>query len=343
MLLKFSKKGIYCPAGNFYIDPWRPVGRAVITHAHSDHARYGCKHYLAHHDSEAVMRLRLGKDISLQTMAYGETRSINGVKVSLHPAGHIIGSAQVRVEKDGEIWVVSGDYKIQPDGVTEPFEPVKCHTFITESTFGLPVYHWQPQSLVFQDINNWWKQNREAGKVSVLCGYSLGKAQRIVKNVDLSIGPAFSHGAIFNVNETLREAGFDLPHLPKVTSEYSKKDFQGALIIAPPSVGGTTWLKRFGPHSMAVCSGWMQVRGNARRRNVDRGFILSDHADWEELLTAVKATEAEKVYVTHGFTSIFSRYLNEIGVPAGEVKTEYGVEEEDAPANEKKTPADSTD
>lgn len=307
------------------------MGRAVITHAHSDHARYGCKHYLAHHDSAAVMRLRLGNDISLQTMAYGETRTINGVKVSLHPAGHIPGSAQVRVEQGGEVWVVSGDYKIQPDGVCEPFEPVKCHTFITESTFGLPVYHWQPQSLVFQDINNWWRQNREAGKVSVLCGYSLGKAQRIVKNVDLSIGPVFSHGAIFNVNETLREAGFDLPFLPKVSNEFSKKDFEGALIVAPPSVGGTTWLKRFGPHSLAVCSGWMQVRGNARRRNVDRGFVLSDHADWEGLLSAVKATEAEKVYVTHGFTSIFSRYLNEIGIPAAEVKTEFGVEEEDVP------------
>ena len=307
------------------------MGRAAITHAHSDHARYGCKHYLAHHDSAAVMRLRLGNDISLQTMAYGETRTINGVKVSLHPAGHIPGSAQVRVEQGGEVWVVSGDYKIQPDGVCEPFEPVKCHTFITESTFGLPVYHWQPQSLVFQDINNWWRQNREAGKVSVLCGYSLGKAQRIVKNVDLSIGPVFSHGAIFNVNETLREAGFDLPFLPKVSNEFSKKDFEGALIVAPPSVGGTTWLKRFGPHSLAVCSGWMQVRGNARRRNVDRGFVLSDHADWEGLLSAVKATEAEKVYVTHGFTSIFSRYLNEIGIPAAEVKTEFGVEEEDVP------------
>lgn len=311
------------------------MGRAVITHAHSDHARYGCKHYLAHHDSAAVMRLRLGNDISLQTMAYGETRTINGVIVSLHPAGHIPGSAQVRVEQGGEVWVVSGDYKIQPDGVCEPFEPVKCHTFITESTFGLPVYHWQPQSLVFQDINNWWRQNREAGKVSVLCGYSLGKAQRIVKNVDLGIGPAFSHGAIFNVNETLREAGFDLPFLPKVINDFSKKDFEGALIVAPPSVGGTTWLKRFGPHSLAVCSGWMQVRGNARRRNVDRGFVLSDHADWEGLLSAVKATEAEKVYVTHGFTSIFSRYLNEIGIPAAEVKTEFGVEEEDVPQTEK--------
>ncbi len=333
-MLQFTEKGIYCPAGNFYIDPWKAVGRAVTTHAHSDHARWGSKHYLAHKDSAAVMKLRLGPDISLQTLDYDESLTINGVKVSLHPAGHIPGSAQVRVEKNGEIWVVSGDYKIQPDGVCEPFEPVPCHTFITESTFGLPVYHWQAQNLVFQDINNWWVQNQAAGKVSVLCGYSLGKAQRIVKNIDLSIGKVFSHGAIFNVNETLREAGFDLPHLPKVGSEFSKKDYQGALIVAPPSVGGTTWLKRFGPHSLAVCSGWMQIRGNARRRNVDRGFVLSDHADWEGLLFAVKATGAEKVFVTHGFTSIFSRYLNEIGIQSAEVKTEFGHEEEDKPNTE---------
>ncbi|MCB0518592.1 MAG: ligase-associated DNA damage response exonuclease [Lewinellaceae bacterium] len=334
-MLQFNENGIYCPDGNFYIDPWKPVGRAITTHAHSDHARPGSKHYLAHRDSSAVMRLRLGADISLQTLGYGEPLAINGVKVSLYPAGHIPGSAQVRVEKGGEVWVVSGDYKIQPDGVCEPFEPVPCHTFITESTFGLPVYHWQPQSLVFQDINNWWRQNQSAGKVSVLCGYSLGKAQRIVKNIDLGIGRVFSHGAIFNVNETLREAGLDLPFLPKVTDGFSKKDFEGALIVAPPSVGGTTWLKRFGPHSLAVCSGWMQVRGNARRRNVDRGFVLSDHADWDGLLYAVKATAAEKVFVTHGFTSIFSRYLNETGIQAAEVKTEFGTEEEDTPNTEK--------
>jgi putative mRNA 3-end processing factor len=333
-LLQFTEKGIYCPDGNFYIDPWKAVGRAITTHAHSDHARWGSKHYLAHKDSAAVMKLRLGQDISLQTLGYNEPLTINGVKVSLHPAGHIPGSAQVRVEKDGEVWVVSGDYKVEPDGFSQAFEPVPCHTFITESTFGLPVYHWQAQELVFQDINKWWLENQAVGKVSVLCGYSLGKAQRIVKNTDLNIGKVFSHGAIFNVNETLREAGFDLPYLPKVGSEFSKKDYQGALIIAPPSVGGTTWLKRFGPHSLAVCSGWMQIRGNARRRNVDRGFVLSDHADWEGLLYAVKATGAEKVFVTHGFTSIFSRYLNEIGIQAAEVKTEFGHEEEDNPISE---------
>lgn len=329
-MLKFTEKGIYCPAGNFYIDPWKPVGRAVITHAHSDHARWGMKHYLAHPDSEPIMRLRLGKDISLQTLEYGKELDVNGVKVSFHPAGHIIGSAQVRVEHKGEIWVVSGDYKIQPDGVCEPFEPVKCHKFISECTFGLPIYRWESQAAVFQKINAWWRENNENGLVSILCAYSLGKAQRILKHLDLSIGKIFAHGAIFNVNETFRAAGFDFPEVPKVTSEFSKKDFTGGLVIAPPSVGGTTWLKRFGPHSLAFCSGWMMVRGNARRRNVERGFILSDHADWDGLINAVKATEAEKVYATHGFTSIFSRYLNEIGIPADEVKTEFGTEEEES-------------
>ena len=330
-MLRFTKKGIYCPAGDFYIDPWRPVEKAVITHAHSDHARWGSKRYLAHHDSEPIMRLRLGQEIALQTVGYNETIFINGIKISFHPAGHIIGSAQVRIEKDGEVWVVSGDYKIQDDNVCTPFDAVKCHTFITESTFGLPVYKWQPQAIVFQDINHWWEKNQTEGKVSVLCGYSLGKAQRLLKNIDASLGKIFAHGAIWNVHEAFQQAGVELPKIIRVTSEQTKKDYENALVIAPPSVGGTPWLKRFGKLSISVASGWMQVRGQARRRNVDRGFVLSDHADWNGLLKAIKATEAEKVYVTHGFTSIFSRYLNEIGIESEEVKTEYGSEEIETP------------
>ena len=330
MLLQFTNKGIYCPAGNFYIDPWQPVGRAVVTHAHSDHARPGSRHYLAHKDSEAALRLRLGADISLSTLEYGESSSINGVRVSLHPAGHIPGSAQVRVEKGGETWVVSGDYKVEPDGLCEPFEPLRCHFFVTESTFGLPVYRWQPQQVVFSDIDQWWQQNQEAGIVSVLCGYSLGKAQRILQNLQPDRGPVFAHGAIWNMNEALRQAGIPLPELPRVDAGFNLKNHRKALVIAPPSAIGTPWLKRFGSHSIAACSGWMLVRGQARRKNVDRGFVLSDHADWPGLLCAVKETGAEKVFVTHGFTAVFSRYLNEIGIPSEIVSTAYGEEEEDA-------------
>lgn len=326
-LLQFTGKSIYCTVADVHIDPWIPVDRAIITHAHSDHARWGSRHYLAHKDSEPILRLRLG-DINLQTMAYGQKFVINGVQFSLHPAGHIIGSAQVRVEYKGEIWVASGDYKLEDDHFAKPFEPVKCHTFITESTFGLPIYKWQPQQQVMTEIDNWWTQNRTEGKASVLMGYSLGKMQRILKNIQLQDDPLYAHGAIYTVNERLREAGFDLPELTFVTKDTDRKLFRGALILAPPSADNSTWIKKFAPYSLGYCSGWMALRGAKNRRAVDQGFVLSDHVDWPDLNRAIRETEAEKVYVTHGYTSIFARWLNENGIEAGEVTTMYGNEDE---------------
>lgn len=326
-LLQFTGKSIYCAPADAHIDPWIPVDRAIITHAHSDHARWGSKHYLAHKDSEPILRLRLGKDISLQTVEYGETFTINGVKFSLHPAGHIIGSAQVRAEYNGHVWVASGDYKLQDDHFCPPFEPVRCHVFITEATFGLPIYKWQPQDKIFEEINNWRSKNCAEGKASLLMGYSLGKMQRIIKNIAHEDGPIYAHGAIYAVNETLRNAGFDLPELTLVTRETDKKLFKGALILAPPSADNSPWLKKFAPVSLGYCSGWMAVRGAKNRRAIDHGFVLSDHADWNELHTAIKETGAERIFVTHGFTSVLSRWLNEIGITSAEVKTMYGDDE----------------
>lgn len=328
-LLKFSPSSIYCPAADIHIDPWKPVDYAIITHAHSDHARFGSKHYLAHKDSESILRLRLGEDISLQTVEYGEKFFIKGVQFSLHPAGHVIGSAQIRVEHKGEVWVASGDYKVQDDGFSAAFEPVKCHAFITESTFGLPIYKWQPQKEVMNDIKAWWIQNQVQGKASVLMGYALGKMQRIIKNLDLTEQKIFAHGAIYNVNERLRAAGFDLPYIPRVTQEIDKKEYRGALILATSSSLNTPWLKKFEPYSTGYCSGWMAVRGAKNRRSVDRGFVLSDHADWNELNWAIAETGAEQVFVTHGYTDTYARWLNEQGIEAQEVKTSYGSEEED--------------
>ncbi|MCE7063543.1 ligase-associated DNA damage response exonuclease [Dyadobacter sp. CY343] len=327
-LLQFTGKSIYCSVADVHIDPWIPVDRAIITHAHSDHARWGSRHYLSHKDSEPILRLRLGQDISLQTMEYGQKFMINGVKFSLHPAGHIIGSAQVRVEYQGEVWVASGDYKLENDNFSVPFEPVKCNVFITESTFGLPIYKWQPQHEVMTEIDNWWAQNRVDGKASVIMGYSLGKMQRILKNIQLQQEPIYAHGAIFTLNERLREAGFDLPKLTLVTKETDKKLFKGALVVAPPSVDSSTWIKKFAPYSLGYCSGWMALRGAKNRRAVDQGFVLSDHVDWPDLNTAVLETGAEKVYVTHGYTAIYSRWLNENGIWAAEVNTMYGNEDE---------------
>jgi putative mRNA 3-end processing factor len=327
-LLTFNASSIYCPQADIHIDPWQPVDRAIITHAHSDHAKPGCRNYLAHKDSESIMRLRLGEDISLQTVGYGESFSINGVNFSLHPAGHIVGSSQIRVEYQGEVWVVSGDYKLQDDHFCTPFEPVKCNTFITESTFGLPIYKWPNQGEVFQDVREWVKQNQLQGKASVLMGYALGKMQRLIKNLQPFDHPVFAHGAIYNVNERLRATGHDLPFIPLVTREPGKHAFRGALILAPPSALNTPWLKRLEPLSTGYCSGWMAIRGAKNRKSVDRGFVLSDHADWNDLNTAVSDTGAEKIFVTHGFTDTYARWLNEKGIEAKEVKTMYGDQED---------------
>ncbi len=327
-MLKFDTKGIYCPQADVYIDPWQPVNKALITHAHSDHARMGSNSYLCHLDSVPLLQLRLGADIRVQGLVYKEKITINGVEISFHPAGHIIGSAQVRLAYKGEIWVVSGDYKLQHDGISVPFEPVNCHHFITESTFGLPVYHFPPPEQVHADINNWWQQNAEQGVNSVIIGYALGKAQRIIHHLDKNIGNIFVHGAVDNVNKILQAHGLFSGNAVRIMPEMNKKDINGAMIVAPPSAIGTSWMNRFQPYSLGICSGWMQLRGARRRRSADRGFILSDHCDWEQLNTAVAATGAEHVYVTHGYQAVFSRWLREEkGLQAYEVETAYETEE----------------
>jgi putative mRNA 3-end processing factor len=329
-LITFTEKGLYCAQGDFYIDPWQPVEKAVITHAHSDHARIGSQAYLCHRDTLPLLQLRLGPN-NYQAVEWNEKIYLNEVMVSLHPAGHIIGSSQIRVEYKGEVWVVSGDYKTEADGISGVFEPVPCNTFISESTFGLPIYNWKPQQEIFHDIQHWIRNNELANKISVLIGYSLGKAQRLLKALEEVTGNIYVHGAIWNVHETLLQAGWKLPAVQRIIPDTPKEAFKGSVVMAPPSADGSPWMRRFGSHSVGICSGWMQVRGHQRRRNADAGFALSDHADWNGLLQAVKATGAEKVYITHGFQSVFSRYLNEIGIEAKEVKTEYGEEEEDAP------------
>ena len=327
-LIVHRPEGLYCPPGDFSIDPWRPVSRAVITHAHSDHARMGSAHYLAHTDSEGTLRNRLGADIDLQTLAYGETIDHHGVRVSLHPAGHVLGSAQVRIEHGAQVWVASGDYKLEDDGTCPPFEPVRCHTFITESTFGLPIYRWPSQPVLFADINAWWQGNVAAGKASILYAYAFGKAQRLLHGVDAGIGPIVVHGAVDPLNAVYRSAGVALPPTLRVTDPgVTKADLKRSLVLAPPSAAGTPWLKRFGDHSDAFASGWMLVRGARRRRGVDRGFVMSDHADWPSLQKAIGATGAERVIVTHGSTEVMVRWLCEQGLDAQVFATEYGADD----------------
>ncbi|WP_422074483.1 ligase-associated DNA damage response exonuclease [Tranquillimonas rosea] len=321
-LLSFTDRGIYCAAGDFHIDPWRPVDRALVTHGHADHARPGHARYLATTGAAPVMRHRLG-DIAIDTVDFGEVREMNGVRVSFHPAGHVPGSAQIRVEHRGEVWVVSGDYKTDADGLSEPFETVRCHAFISECTFGLPVFNWKPQAEIAAQINGWWAANRAAGKVSVLGAYALGKAQRVLVSVDTGIGPILTHGAVENTNEVLRAQGIDLPDTVRVTPEFDPKAYPGALVVATPSALGTPWMRRFGPASTAFASGWMALRGVRRRRAADRGFVMSDHADWDGLNAAIRDTGAERVFVTHGYTAIFRRWLAEQGYDARIVETAW--------------------
>jgi len=326
-LIEFTDKGLFCPAGRFYIDPWRPVDKAIITHAHSDHARWGSNSYLTHKFTVPLLQLRMGPQ-SYQGIEWGETIHLDGVNVTLFPAGHMIGSSQVRVEYKGETWVISGDYKLEDDGISTAFEPVRCHKFISESTFGLPIYKWKPQQEIFSTIQDWVMKNKDAGKSSIILAYSLGKAQRLLSCLETVSDRILVHGAIFNSHEALKAAGWNLPAVERVSFETPKDHLKTAVVIAPPSADASPWIRRFAPFSIGVCSGWMQVRGNIRRRNADAGFALSDHADWPGLLEAVKLTGAEKVFVTHGFQAAFSRYLNEIGIEAAEVKTEFGDEDE---------------
>ncbi len=325
-LLTFSENGIYCEPGGFYIDPWRPVKKAVITHAHSDHCRYGNNHYLCHEFAYPILQYRLGSEAKVETLAYEESKAINGVKVSFHPAGHILGSAQVRVAYQGEVWVVSGDYKIHEDGLTTPFEPVPCHAFITECTFGLPVYRWPDPTEEIRRIREWWQNNQQEGKGSLLVVYSLGKAQRLLKAIGNDLGPVFTHGSIANINQVFREVGIELPEAPKLDQSISKDQCKKGLFLAPPSAIGTGWTKRFEPYSTAMASGWMTLRGAKRRRAADRGFVISDHVDWQELNQAIRETGASTIYATHGYNDVVTRWLREQGYEAYEVSTEYGGE-----------------
>lgn len=329
-----SSKGLYCPQGDFYIDPWRSVNRAVITHAHSDHARSGSKSYLSSIDGQHVLRSRLGKSASIRTLAYGEQISMGSVKVSLHPAGHVLGSVQVRIEDRGRVWVASGDYKTRPDPTCLPFEPVNCNCFITESTFGLPVYRWPNPENVALELNQWWQENSSAGRISLVLAYSFGKAQRILSMLDPGIGSIYVHPSVDTINRQYIFSGVKLPacgvlsEIPQ-QANFAAKLFAGAMIIAAPSALTSQWISNLSECcSTAFASGWMRIRANRMRNSFDRGFIVSDHADWDELLEAISQTGAEEIIVTHGYIDPLIAHLKEKGLKARSFKTRFHGETE---------------
>ncbi len=325
-----TDRGLFCPAGDFYIDPWQSVERAVITHAHSDHARWGMGRYLSSREGAGVLRRRVGWDAAIDSIEYGESLTMGGARLSLHPAGHILGSAQIRVEVDGEIAVVSGDYKTEPDPTCTPFEPVRCHLFVTESTFGLPIYQWPKEETLRREINDWWKANQQAGRASIVLGYALGKCQRALAMLDPDTGPIFLHGAVVGLTQDYRDQGVELPPTMKVSDVEKGYDWSPALVLAPPSAHGTPWARKFGDQSAAFLSGWMAIRGARRRRAVDRGFVMSDHVDWPSLLGAIGETGAERVWVTHGYTNVVVRYLQEQGLDAEVLPTHWDDSDEES-------------
>ena len=325
-LLVHTALGLYCPKADVYLDPWKPVKKAILSHGHADHARWGSSSYLCTPTAAPVIKYRLG-DINLETLPFGEEKLINGVSFSFHPAGHILGSAQIKVSYKGEIVVFSGDYKTANDGFSEAFEPVKCHTFITESTFGLPVYHWQDQKWVFNEMEEWCKNNRNNGQLSILYGYSLGKAQRILQGLPESVGPIFTHSTIEAVLNVMRNQGVSLKNTITVNEHLTRADLLSGVIIAPPAVQNSNWLKKFEPIRNGVVSGWMALRGARRRRNADKGFVLSDHADWEGLNEAISLTGAENIFVTHGYTDILSKWLIDKGLNAHPLETNFEGDE----------------
>lgn len=308
-LVELTNEGLYCSEGGFYIDPKRKVSEALITHGHSDHARYGMGSYLTSTSGMNIVRERVGKDSAIQGIAFGERLKIRNVTVSFHPAGHLLGSSQIRIESKKEVCCVTGDFKVGDDRSCEPFELVKCDHLITESTFALPFYKWPEPETVFEEINQWWRANQAQGKTSVLFAYALGKAQRILCGLDPSIGPIGVHGSVHIFNEHYRAAGRPIPETLRA-SQRTKSELLGkGIIIAPGSTRNSNWLKQFYPASLSFASGWMLVNGALRRRGVDQGFVLSDHADWGELLKTIKDSGASSVGVTHGYTDVLSKWL----------------------------------
>jgi putative mRNA 3-end processing factor len=327
--LSETASGLFCERGGFHIDPWQPVERALITHAHGDHARPGSAAYLCARQSEGLLRRRLGAETAIESVEYGTRLTLGDVTVSFHPAGHVLGSAQIRLESPGGVWVVAGDYKRAPDPTCAPFEPLRCDTFITESTFGLPIYRWDDTQAVIDDIAAWWRANAESRKTSLLFCYTLGKAQRLLAELmRVTDRPVYVHGMLLGMIEAYREAGIAmLPVLPVIErgrgGRSAAATFAGELVLAPLSARGTPWVRRLGDISDAFASGLMRVRGVRRQRAFDRGFVLSDHADWPALLRTVEETGAARVFATHGYAEPLARYLSERGLDAGVMRTAW--------------------
>jgi putative mRNA 3-end processing factor len=338
-MLSETPAGLYCADGDFYIDPWGAVPRAVITHAHGDHARFGSDAYLCTTDGAPLLARRFGLSATIESLKYGESITLGQTRVSLHPAGHVLGSAQVRIEGTDGVWVVSGDYKRAPDPTCRAFEVVPCDTFVTESTFGLPIYHWDSTEAVIGEILAWWRSNAGRGLASVIFCYTIGKVQRLLAELALVTDvPVFVHGMMASMIDAYRSAGIAMLPTTTLIEKPRGTSFAGELVLAPLSARGTPWMRRLGDLSDGFASGLMRVRGVRRQRAYDRGFVVSDHADWPALLQSIAETGASRVLVTHGHTEPLARFLAEQGLASGVLRTAWEGETAEAEA-----PGDSTE
>jgi putative mRNA 3-end processing factor len=330
-MLTETSAGLYCEAGDFYLDPWQGVPRALITHAHGDHARSGSAAYLCATECAPLLRRRFGNDATIESLAYGQPVTLGRVRVSFHPAGHILGSAQIRIEGPEGIWVLSGDYKRTSDPTCQPFEPVPCETFITESTFGLPIYQWDATDVVIAEMLDWWELNRARNLTSVVFCYTLGKAQRLLAELARRTDrPVYVHGMMLSMIAAYRERGIEMSAIKPLIEQPRGASFAGELVLAPLSARGTPWMRRLGDISDAFVSGLMRVRGVRRQRAFDRGFVLSDHADWPQILQTISDTGASRVLASHGHAEPLARYLASQGLQSGVLRTAWegeGLEE----------------
>ncbi len=328
-LLRPAPAGLYCPVGDFYVDPVRPVDRAVITHGHSDHARPGHGAVLATPETLAIMAERYGPDFAGRTQpaAYGETTQINGVAVRFAPAGHVLGSAQAVIERDGLTMVVSGDYKRRRDPTCLPFEPVPCHVFISEATFGLPVFVHPPDGEEIARLVHSLAQFPE--RAHLVGAYALGKAQRVIRLLreagwDRTI---HVHGALERLNRLYQNEGIDLGPLAPATG-LKAGALGGEVVIAPPSAIQDRWARRFADPVTAFASGWMGVRARARQRGVELPLVISDHADWPELIQTFEELAPEEIWITHGREEGLLRWAELKGVKARALRL-VGYDEDD--------------
>lgn len=343
-LIRATDQGLVCRQGNFVIDPCKPCDIALITHAHADHARPVAKTYYAAESSVPLLKHRLGQELDIRGVPFGHVQSFGNTAVSFHAAGHVLGSAQIRIQGPNDVWVFTGDFKRDADPSCEPFELVKCDTFITEATFALPVYRWQPGPVIAEQIMTWWEQMQAEQRPAVLFAYSLGKAQRVLSELtaftDKSV---YLHGAMTALTKLYRDAGISMLPTQAIDLQNKKTDYRGQLILAPPGASGSAWMRRFPKASTGFCSGWMRVRGNRRRRGYDRGFVLSDHADWPGLLRTIEQTGASRVLTTHGQSGALVRLLREQGLDAQELQTHFSDDGDSDSTETLATNVDTTD